>query len=292
MKRNTLYFFFLIIILFSINPGLNAEVAEVIEDDSDFAAKSVVSPFLVFHDIGWNALDSLTYNYGMNFIGAGLGTWAFIETGLDWNLRNAAYNNNHLANMGLPLLFAGYFVPVITPVSMYLAGRYHSDTKLQITAVAVAQSLILSQITQVSLKMLTGRSVPGIISGVFFEPNHVRDTRENDFSGEFNWFTFNFYDGWPSGHVVSAFSAAAVISEIYDDKPLLKMGVYTYAVLMGVSVAVNAHWVSESVAGALMGYAIGKAVGKNFNRYLGRETKKDAISLLVTHNSVGVNIRI
>ena len=284
MKRYILCFSFLFLVLFHLS-------GEAIENETDFSG-GIISPLLVFHDIGWNALGSLTYNYGANFIGAGLGTWAFIETGLDWEWRNFAYNNAHLANAGLPMLFAGYVVPVIAPVSMYLTGRYLSDTKLQITAVAVAQSLVLSQITQVSLKMLTGRSVPGIISGVFFEPNHTRDDRENDFSDEFNWFTFNFYDGWPSGHVVSAFSAAAVISEIYDDKPVLKIGVYSYAVLMGIGVAVNAHWASESVAGALMGYAIGKSVGRSFNRYLGKDKRKDVVSFFVTPNTAGMMIRI
>ena len=284
MKRYILCLSFLFLVLFHLS-------GETVENETAFSG-GPVSPFLVFHDFGWNALGSVTYNYGANFLGAGFGTWWLVETGIDWKFRNVAYNNGRLANMGLPMLFAGYFVPIITPVSMYLSGWYLSDTKLQTTAVAVLQSLLLSQITQISLKMVTGRSVPGIISGVFFEPNHTRDDREDDFSGEFNWFTFDFYDGWPSGHTVSAFSAAAVISEIYDDMPLLKIGVYSYAVLMGASVAVNAHWVSESVAGALIGYAIGKAVGKSYNRYMGKDKSKNAISFFVTPNTAGVNIRI
>ena len=271
--------------------GIQGESLGIQGESLDSQRESTISPLVVFHEIGWNILNSLGYNYGLNFIGAGLGTWAFIETGLDWNWRNVAYNNSWLANMGLPMLFAGYLVPVITPVSLYLAGRYLSDSKLQITAAALAQAFILTQAFHLPLKIITGRTVPGIISGVFFEPNNTRDDRTVDFSGEFKWFKFDFYDGWPSGHTACAFSAAAVIAEIYDDKPLLKIGVYTYAFLMGFSVAVNAHWASDSIASMLYGYAVGKAVGKSFNRLLGKSKSVDSVSIYAAPNSIGVIIR-
>ena len=254
--------------------------------------ESNVSPLLIFHDIGWNLLNSLTYNYGLNFIGAGLGTWACIETGLDWKWRNVAYNNQWLVNMGLPLQFAGYLVPVLTPVPVYLAGLYLSDRKLQITAVALVQALMVTQVFHLSFKMITGRKMPGLISGVFFEPNNTRIHTDVDFSGDFNWFSLDFYDGWPSGHTASAFSAAAVIAEIYDDKPLLKIGVYAYALLMGFSVAADTHWASDSIAGALIGYAVGKVVGKSFNQLLGKNGDQNAVSLLLTPDTVGVRIRL
>ena len=98
-------------------------------------------------------------------------------------------------------------------------------------------------------------------------------------------------DGWPSGHTACAFSAAAVICELYEDKPLLKVGVYTYAILMGIGVALNAHWASDSIAGALIGYAVGKTVGRSFKQLLGESEKPDTIVPYFTGNSVGVIIR-
>jgi len=247
-----------------------------------------ISPSLVFHDIGWNMLHAVSYNYGLNFIGAGLGTWAFIETGLDWQWRNIAYENEYLSYMGLPMLLAGYLVPVITPIPVYLAGRYLSDTKLQVTAAALVQALVLTQAVHVPLKLITGRTVPGLISGVFFEPNNYRDDRSGDFSNEFNWFKFDILDGWPSGHTACAFSAAAVIAEIYYDKPLLKAGVFAYAALVGLGVSFNAHWASDSIAGALLGYAVGKSVGRSFSRLLGGTNSKDRYSVYFTPNSLGL----
>jgi len=50
------------------------------EENKDISPPSLS---LIFHDVGWNTLNSFTYNYGMNFIGAGLGTWVFLETDID-----------------------------------------------------------------------------------------------------------------------------------------------------------------------------------------------------------------
>ena len=275
-----------ILIFLCLSFQLNAQAAE----DTDTSA--VVSPALVFHEFGRNIVYSMTYNYGINFIGAGLGTWAMVETGIDWGWRNAAYNNAALPNMGLPLLFAGYIVPVLTPLPLYLAGRRLADLKLQTTAAALVQAFAITQMFHVPLKLVTGRTNPGIISGVFFEPGNTRDTRTVDFSGEFNWFKFDLMDGWPSGHTACAFSAAAVISEIYNEKPILKIGVYAYAVLMSFSVSVNAHWASDSIAGALYGYAVGKAVGRSFGRVMGTDKSKNAVSIYALPNSIGIIIRV
>ena len=287
MKRRNLLKLALCLCLVSFQ--LNAETTE---NETVIPQRSKVSPVVIFHELGWNILNSAAYNYGANFIGAGLGTWVFVESGLDWDIRNLAYNNAWLANVGLPLLFAGYFVPVITPIPIYLAGRYLSDAKLQVTALALLQALAITQAYHVPLKLITGRTIPGVIEGVFFEPNNYRDSRKEDFSGEFNWFKLDFMDGWPSGHTACAFSAAAVIAEIYDDKPLLKFGVYSWAVLMGLSVAVNTHWASDSLAGALIGYAVGKTVGKSFNRLLGKNKTIDTLSVYFTPSRAVVVLRI
>jgi membrane-associated phospholipid phosphatase len=239
----------------------------------------------IFYNIGSNALHSITYNYGLNFIGAGLGTWAFIETGIDWQWNRLAYNNDRLARGGLPSLYTGFVVPAITPVAFYITGRYIHDEKLQTTGLALVQTLMLTMSIQAVLKMSTGRALPGIIT----ELDHTRSSRTDDFSGEFNWFNMNFIAGWPSGHTANAFSAAATIAEIYKDNLPLKIAVYSYAALIGLGVSVNVHWASEVFAGALIGYAIGKTVGKSFSQ-MSDDNQKNKVSLYITPNSIGVKL--
>jgi membrane-associated phospholipid phosphatase len=243
---------------------------------------------LMFHNIGMNALHSITYNYGLNFILAGVETWVFVETGLDWKWRNIAYNNKWLSNCGRPELYIGYVIPAVAPVITYMTGRYINDKKLQITGLALAQTLLLTLAVQTPLKMITDRTLPGIVT----ELDHTKNTRTDDFSGEFNWFNYNFIGGWPSAHVTNAFAAAAAISEIYSDNIWLNIGVYFYAALMGIGVTLDVHWASEAVAGALIGYAIGKTVGKSFKQLLCEKNNANNLSFYITQNTIGVIIRI
>jgi hypothetical protein len=255
-------------------------------EQTNEAQNGIVPLRMVFHNIGWNALHSITYNYGLNFIGAGLETWALIETGFDWKWRNIAYENDWLSRCGIPGLYVGYVVPGLTPIVTYISGRIIKDEKLQITGLALTQSLFLTLGIQSVLKISTGRALPGIVN----ELDHTRSSRTDDFSDEFNWFNMNFIGGWPSGHTATAFSAAATIAEIYHDNIPLKIGVYTYALLIGLGKSVSVHWASEVIAGAAIGYAIGKTVGKSYRSMM--ENKENKLTFYVTNNSMGVIARL
>ena len=238
---------------------------------------------LAFHDIGWNALHSITYNYGLNFAASGLITFGAIESGFDSYCRDFAYDNHYLSNLGFPILAIGMFVPALTPLVLYRAGENNQNPKLQITALALTQSLILTLAIQSPMKMITGRQPTNIMNG----------TRADDDSRKFDWFNMDFGRGWPSGHTATAVSAAATIAEMYNDNTLLKIGVYSYAAFVGFGMAVSVHWASDVLAGALIGYAIGKTVGRSFNRLLEKGANKDNdLSFYFFLNTAGVTMRL
>ncbi|MCL1928648.1 MAG: phosphatase PAP2 family protein [Treponema sp.] len=249
--------------------------------------ENVSSPH-IFHNIGWNLLHSFTYNYGFNFIGAGVGTWGMIETGIDWKWRNTVFESTWLSNIGGPVMATGGVVPVITPLLFFLSGKIFSDERSIVAASALTQTLILTMVVQSPLKMITGRRDPGLVDNFFYE----RICGEDDFSGVFNWFNMDFINGWPSGHTANAFSAAATLSEIYHDNIWVKVGAYTYAAFIGFGVTVHAHWASEAVAGALIGYAIGKTVGKSYRKFLDKNEDPINISFYCTPYSAGIYIRL
>jgi membrane-associated phospholipid phosphatase len=256
---------------------------------ADNKAKKPAAPLsLVFHNVGWNALNSITYNYGLNFVGAGLETWASIETGLDWKWRNMAYNNAWLANSGIPFLYIGYVVPGLAPLTAYITGRFVKDEKLQLLGLALAQSLFLTFGIQTVFKITTGRALPGIVNQL----DQKRSSRTDDFSGEFNWFDKNFIGGWPSAHTANAFAAAAVVAELYDDSPALKITAYTYAALIGLGVSVSVHWASDVFAGMLIGYAVGKTVGKSYRKLIENDAETNRITFYATGDSFGVIISV
>ena len=246
----------------------------------------------IFHNIGWNLLNSVTYNYGLNFAGAGLGTWGMIETGIDWNWRNTVYDSTWLQNIGSPVMATGGIVPLITPLAFLLSGKILENERLVIAASALTQTFMLTIAVQSPLKMITGRRNPGLVNNNYYR----RIEGEADFSGVFNWFNMDFFNGWPSGHTANAFSAAATLSEIYHDNFLIKALVYTYAAFIGFGTTVHAHWASEAVAGALMGYAIGKTVGRSYRKFLDKSGDPSGVlspvSFYCTPRSAGVIIRL
>lgn len=69
--------------------------------------------------------------------------------------------------------------------------------------------------------------------------------------------------GWPSSHTTVAFATAfALISLIPRSK--WRWLALIYAFFIGLGVSVTIHWFSEFVAGALIGAAVGLAVGKTY----------------------------
>jgi membrane-associated phospholipid phosphatase len=246
-----------------------------------------IAPALALHDMGRNLVGAVGYNYGINFIGAGLGTWGFIATGIDWQWRSLVYDNPWLSNFGRPGLYLGYMVPTVTPLALYAAGRFMGNEKLIVAGLALAQSLLVTLTLQTPLKMITGRAKPGLAD----ELDHRRNPSADNFSGQFNWFNGNFIAGWPSGHTANAFAAAATLAELYKDHLWLKIGVYSYAALIGFGVTLDVHWASEALAGALIGYAVGKTVGKSFNKLLKKEESDNRVSFYAVPNALGVVIR-
>ena len=278
MKIRVKKYVFLLTLLFLFQLHLNGET---------LATEKASSPH-IFHNIGWNLLHSFTYNYGSNFIGAGVGTWGMIETGFDWKWRNTVFDNAWLGNIGGPVMGAGGIVPLITPLAFFISGKYLKNERLVIAASALTQTLILTMAIQSPLKMITGRRDPGLVNNSFYE----RVYNEDDFSGVFNWFNMDFINGWPSGHTANAFSAAATLSEIYHDKLWVKIAAYSYAAFIGFGTTTHAHWASEAVAGALIGYAIGKTVGKSYRQFLDKNEEGSTIAFFCTFNSAGIHIRL
>jgi membrane-associated phospholipid phosphatase len=242
----------------------------------------------MFHNIGWNALDSITFNYGTNFATAGLGTWFLIGSGIDWDWRNFSYDHEALANgMYSASIYAGYVIPIAAPFVFYFTGLFGHDKELQVAGLALVQSMALANGVHAILKLSTGRSEPSVIN----QFHHERNPTSDDFSGEFTWFKMVLLDGWPSGHTLSAFATAATIAQIYSDSLLIKIAAYSVAAFIGLGVSLNVHWASDVLAGALMGYAIGATVGRSFRQFLKPVTRHDRVSFLMTAVPLGVMVR-
>ncbi|MDR0599731.1 MAG: phosphatase PAP2 family protein [Treponema sp.] len=217
----------------------------------------------LFYKLGTNTLNSFTYGYGVPYLLAGLGTYYFVHSGLDWEWSTIAVEHKALAFSGTPFGALGFILPAAMPLGLYLYGRSGQRADLQITGLALGQAAILGVVISSSIKAFTGRRDPGII-------NNERDSA--DFSGDF---AFGFmergvFSGWPSSHTAVIFAMAVTLAELYPKNTGLKIAAYSYAALTGIGMSLFAHWASDAVAGALVGYAIGKSVGKSYRELLDR----------------------
>ncbi len=125
----------------------------------------------------------------------------------------------------------------------YAAGYATEDTKLRDTALLSLQAWALTGGITEATKHLAGRQRPG----------YTDDKSQ--------------FDGWGgagksffSGHVANAFTVAAVVSEQYDEVWVAPVAYGLAGLVAWSRLNDNAHWGSDVVVAAGVGYAVGKLV--------------------------------
>jgi membrane-associated phospholipid phosphatase len=110
------------------------------------------------------------------------------------------------------------------------------------------QAAIYSTITMQGLKMLTQRTRPYMGgNGSFLKGG----------------------DSFPSGHSMEAWALATVIAREYPHKPLVKIGMYSFATAVSLSrITSQRHYASDVLVGSSIGYMIGRFVMRNSNQNL------------------------
>jgi len=143
----------------------------------------------------------------------------------------------------------------------YLTGMIFKDKKAKKTAGYALVSLLHSAVIVQILKHISGRQRPEI-----------------DGSDKWNWFSsifkrydegFAYYDSFPSGHTITAWSLFTVIAKMYNKNIVVPIVCYSLATLAGLSrITEDAHWFSDVFVGAVLGYSIATYVVKNRNKNL------------------------
>jgi membrane-associated phospholipid phosphatase len=226
----------------------------------------------VFYKLDNNFLGSFTTNYGLNYALAGLCSYGLVKGGIDWKWYHFSNDHKWVSNAGFASVSAGGLVPLIVPLGLYFYGRSDNNPELQITGLALGQAAILGLAISSGIKVFTGRVPPDF------------PERTKDYSGNFR---FGFlrggaFEGWPSSHTTIAFAMATTMSELYPDNTTVKICSFAYASLVGLGVSTNIHWFSDAVAGAFIGYAIGKTVGASFRNLRDNNGKSQAYDLNIT----------
>jgi membrane-associated phospholipid phosphatase len=169
------------------------------------------------------------------------------------------------AAFGTGAFFVGGAVPILIPAALYLGGLATSESELASAGAAAVQAMVVQFAAVNALKWLTDRAGPypdGDPSKRRWYHGLLHDSlRANDF--DFNPFDLHGGVRWPSGHTASNVALVSALYGFYPDQPWIALIGYPYALAVGIGmVEGDYHWLSDVVAGALIGHVIGWVIGK------------------------------
>lgn len=179
-------------------------------------------------------------------------TLVLVQGGVDWWYYRATRSAEVWSWM-FPAALVGFFMPMLLPVAMLLEGYIFQNRAVVTGGWALIQAEVAGWLLSATYKAFTGRVHPAHQGMV-------------DISHEFR---FGFlrggvFWGWPSSHTTIAFAMAFTLWTLYPRAVWLRVLAVSYAMYIGVGVSVTIHWLSDFVAGAILGMVIGWVVGRGF----------------------------
>ena len=184
---------------------------------------------------------------------------AFALSPADHELRVAAMTTLG-GRYGLePVSVAAPFVVGGTALVGYAVSALTDSCELARVYAAMLQALAVSGLAVSGLKVATGRAWPtgGADPSAPDQLQHAE--RARDFQ------PFGRFGAWPSGHTATMFAAAAALRASTRGAWYGWLG-YPFAFGVGAGMLLgDHHWASDIVSGALLGEAIGGAVGAAFS---------------------------
>lgn len=196
---------------------------------------------------GWNSLAH---------IGAVGATYLLIESGVDADVHAWSARRNETLSIAasVPALIGGFFVPVAVPLYIMRSDATRNG------GMAAQQAVFVSFTVTTLLKALTGRSPP--------DAETPRDVDKRSRHFRYGFLRGGIIHGWPSGHTMTNMALAASLSSYFNDSKRVKYYAYGWAAYVMAAATFGAqggvHWLSDVVAGGLMGWTIGTTIGKGF----------------------------
>jgi membrane-associated phospholipid phosphatase len=194
-------------------------------------------------------------------------TMVIVASGGDW----AYYRWTRaevLTAAALPALALGMLMPVLGSLVILLAGVAARNRRLITTAWALGQAVLLALLITSCYKAATGRRPPPFGGHFAALPLNGAALTDSSHGFQFGFLRGGIFWGWPSGHTTVAFSMSLCLATLYPRNKVVVVGAWLYAFYIGLGVSVTIHWLSEFVAGALIGSVIGMAVGHSFRTQL------------------------
>lgn len=171
----------------------------------------------------------------LGLLGSGL---VLASSALDTRVDNLAkkYVDKKWVKTGVNI---GNALPFVAIGGAVLAAVGSNDPKLSSTAFAATEAGGTSYAAVIGLKYMIGRARP---------TNQIGSKKFKFFSNTAG------YDSFPSGHTIEAWSLATPFAEAYEAPWLYGVAAVTNLARIGS----RQHWLSDTVAGSVLGYGIGQ----------------------------------
>lgn len=186
-------------------------------------------------------------------------TLVIVVTGLDaWWF--GYFRNGTIENFFSLAGIVGFFVPVLLWVILLIVGLIKKNNRTITAAWMTGQAGVLGWVLSSLFKVFTGR-IP---------PPHDLLANLADLSHVFQFGIYRggIFWGWPSSHTATAFAMSIALGVFYKDKPWVKYLAIVYAAYIGLGASMSFHWLSDVVAGVILGSVVGVVVAHAFRNSL------------------------
>ena len=201
-------------------------------------------------------------------------TYILVVTGADWNYNwyVHTYINTRLDILGFAdgLGFLAALLFCTAPaLGYFFTGRMH----LKYRAITVLSILIIGLSISTGIKALAGRESPPHFHPSYAAEGLVKmDTwRDNSDNFQFGFLREQVFGGYPSSHATLFFAFASQYlfsirarrQRLHTREIITAASLCVLALFISIGVSFGHHWLSESVAGALLGICIGHALAQH-----------------------------
>jgi membrane-associated phospholipid phosphatase len=184
-------------------------------------------------------------------------TFLFVITGIDWQYF-LFMNSNAPHFMLFTADMVGLLVPILLPLSILMLGILKKNATYLRTGTTLVKTVVLAFLIALTYKSLAGRESPPDDGPLIDNSNQFH----------FGFMEHSVLGGWPSSHATVMFALAACLVTLFPKSVALRVSSYALALSIGLGVAIGFHWISEFIAGVLIGTVIGKTVAQESRGHL------------------------
>jgi membrane-associated phospholipid phosphatase len=190
---------------------------------------------------------------------------------IDWTYFVFFRNNEFFQIILFLAVPLGSLIPLFLPPIIYLYGKIEQKSFYSQYAFGLTQTAVLGLFWSSLYKAFTGRMGPEF---------DKYDSSLSDYSKDwaFGILQRGVFDGWPSGHTTIAIAFCVVFyyyKPVTTNPSLIKQWekspfrsyrkyILIYAFFVPFGISTNIHWLSDVIAGILIGLTIGQSVLKTY----------------------------